>query len=388
MASLSFAPTTPPETPDETIRRLTAELREALDQQAATTEILDVINRSPGDLTPVFDAMLEKALTLCEAVCGQLATFDGETFEFVALQGDARWLEQRPRGRLPASRGLTWPRIVAGEPYVHISDAWDTEAYRSGQEGARDTVITGGRTYLTVALRREQALLGALTVYRQVVRPFTDKQIALLQNFAAQAVIAMENARLLTETREALEQQTATAEVLQAINSSPGDISPVFEAILEKAHALCGVAYGGLALYDGEHFRAVAIRGYPGQLAEAISRPFRGNASHQELVRGARHVHTPDMQAMPPELAGVVGQATKDAGIRTNLMVPLRKDNKLLGRISASRTEVRPFSEKEIALLENFAAQAVIAIENARLLTETREALDRKSTRLNSSHRL
>ena len=142
------------------LRRANAELRrelagaraerdEALAQQTATAEVLQVINASPGDLAPVFDAILEKALTLCEADRGQLATFDGETFEFVALKGDARWLERRPRGRLPPSRGLTWPRIVGGEPYVHIVDAWDTEAYRSGQEGARDTVIAGGRTFLT-----------------------------------------------------------------------------------------------------------------------------------------------------------------------------------------------------------------------------------------------
>jgi two-component system NtrC family sensor kinase len=134
----------------------TAERDEALEQRAATAEVLDVINSSHGDLAPVFDAILEKALRLCEAVCGQLAAYDQEAFEFVALKGDARWLQQRPRGRLPPSRGLTWSRIVAGEPYVHILDALDTEAHRSGHEGARDAVIAGGRTFLTVALRREQ----------------------------------------------------------------------------------------------------------------------------------------------------------------------------------------------------------------------------------------
>ena len=144
-----------------------AERDEALRRETATTEVLDVINSSHGDLAPVFDAILEKALRLCEAVCGQLATYDQEAFEFVALKGDARWLQQRPRGRLPASRGLTWSRIVAGEPYVHILDALDSEAYRSGHEGARDAVISGGRTFLTVALRREQTLLGALAVYRK-----------------------------------------------------------------------------------------------------------------------------------------------------------------------------------------------------------------------------
>jgi GAF domain-containing protein len=362
-----------------------AERDEALQRETATAEVLDAINSSHGDLAPVFDAILEKALRLCEAVCGQLATYDQEAFEFLALKGDARWLQQRPRGRLPASRGPTWSRIVAGEPYVHILDALDTEAYRSGHEGARDAVISGGRTFLTVALRREQTLLGALTVYRQEVRAFSDKQIALLQNFAAQAVIAMENARLLTETREALEQQTATAEVLQVINSSPDDLAPVFDAMLEKAMRLCGADFGVMNRYDGKHFYHAADNGVPS--AYARYRRERGPITYgsgttpARLVAGENLIHTADLMATEAyERGEPARRALVDlGGARTHLTAALRKGDVLLGDISIYRQEVRPFTDKQIALLKNFAAQAVIAIENARLLTETREALEQQT---------
>ncbi len=360
-----------------------AERDEALRRETATAEVLDVINSSHGDLAPVFDAILEKALRLCEAVCGQLATYDREAFEFVALKGDARWLQQRPRGRLPASRGLTWSRIVAGEPYVHILDALDTEAYRSGHEGARDAVIAGGRTFLTVALRREQTLLGALTVYRQEVRPFSDRQIALLQNFAAQAVIAMENARLLTETREALEQQTATSEVLQVINSSPGDLTPVFDAMLEKAMRLCEAPAGYLLRYENGKHSLAAGRGLSQKLARFMAdmpQPAPKEAQIQ-ILEGASYVHVHDLRDSEAYRSGTpLRRAAVDlGGLHTGLAVPLFKDGQVLGNFCIARYEVRPFSDKQIALLENFAAQAVIAIENTRLITETREALEQQT---------
>jgi GAF domain-containing protein len=361
--------------------RLLTETREALEQQTATAEVLQVINSSPGDLVPVFDAMLEKAMRLCEASFGGFVRYDGDLFRVAANRNMPQSAVAAVGEGLPAAPGGSLVQLVAGEPIVHIADIAATEGYRSGNRGYRALVEAGGaHTAIWVALRQNETLLGAFVIYRREVRPFTDKQIALLQNFAAQAVIAIENARLITETREALEQQTATAEVLQVINSSPGDLAPVFDAILEKAMRLCGVEYGDLELYDGTNFRAVATYGLSDAFAEQVRRGYPGadNPATRPLIAGERLTHIADLSAA--DFSKVFKEdPVADEAHQTLLCVPLRRDGRLLGMIASARKEVRPFSEKEIALLENFGTQAVIAMENARLLSEQREALEQQT---------
>ena len=222
---------------------------------------------------------------------------------------------------------------------------------------------------------KEGALIGVIAIYRQEVRPFTDKQIELVKNFAAQAVIAIENTRLLNELRESLEQQTATSEVLKVISGSPGELQPVFHAMLENATRICEASFGNLLLREGDTFRRVASHNAPPNFATFIAKEplIHRRQSHNlnRLIETKQADHVADIAVDEPETPIV-----KFGGARTLVAVPMLKENELIGAFAIYRQEVRPFTDKQIELLKNFAAQAVIAIENARLLNELRQRTD------------
>ena len=368
------------------VARLTRELEEAREQQTATSEVLKVISSSPGELETVFQTLLENATRLCEAAFGSMLQLEGDVFRRVALHNAPpafmEFHRQAPTVQWQEVSDLK--RVVETKQVVHVADT------AVAHPDAPIAKYAGGRALLIVPMLKDENLVGAIGIYRQEVRPFTDRQVMLVENFAAQAVMAIENTRLLSELRESLQQQTATADVLKVISSSTGDLGPVFQVLLENAVRICGAKFGNLFLSEGDSLRAVAIHDAPQAYVEERRRnPLIRPGSATTLGRAIttkQPVQIADIQNYEPDLSDAAAPGTtgvklaKLAGARTVLAVPMLKESELVGAIVIYRQEVRPFTDKQIELVQNFAAQAVIAIENTRLLNELRESLQQQTS--------
>ena len=371
--------------------RLARELKEARELQAATAEVLRVISISPHDVQPVFDTIAENAARICQGQFAFVLRFDNELLHFGARHGLTEGLELFRRWYpRPAGEDTAAGRAILRRAVVQIADVLADPAY-----GPLDVVQTVNyRGILAVPMLRDGDPIGAIAVPRAQVGSFPTSQTELLQTFARQAVIAIENARLFEaeqqrkrELSESLEQQTATADVLRVISSSPETLDPVFEAMLEKAVRICGAGFGNLWLREGDDFRIAAIHGAPREYRDYLRREpiARSTIALDHVVKTKQVYQVADAKSVPT-LSDKLRIATIElAGTRTLLGVPLLKDEEVIGVIVIYRQEVRPFTDKQIELLTNFAAQAVIAIENARLLNELRESLQQQ-TRCAQSH--
>jgi class 3 adenylate cyclase len=378
--------------------RLTHELSEAREQQAATSEVLKAISGSAFDLRTVLDTLLQSAVRLCRADQGTVAQRRGDTFYRSASYGfSPAYLDYVKDIPVKSGRDTGTGRALLEGKVIHIPDVL-TDPDFTWKEGQR---LGGFRTVLGVPMLREGVAVGVMALTRSAVRPFTDEQIALVENFAAQAVIAIENARLLNELRrrtddlsklttdltQSLEQQTATAKVLDVISRAAFDLRAVFETVVESSVRLCGAERGAIYRFDGETLRITSSYNVPPQMVEWIEQhPFRpgtDSASGRASARAAlerRTVHISDVDADPAYTSAAATRARRawmgrgaNASARTLLAVPILKGDALLGVIAIYRLEVRPFTDKQIALVETFADQAAIAIENVRLLDELRE---------------
>ncbi len=340
------------------------QVTEALEQQTATSEILRVIAASPTDVQPVLEAVAESVARLCDSPDVTIFRIDGGVLQLAVHRGPMGSLPAYGEERVSLDRGTVAGRSVIERRTIHLADlSRETDEYPESSARARRF---GNRAILSVPLLRDDEAIGAIVVRRTEARSFTERQVALLRTFADQAVIAIENVRLFNETKEALERQTATAEILQVISRSPTDVQPVFDAIAESAARLCNANDAQVLRVEGDILHLVAARGTTSM--PSVRQLTRGHLVGRAVI-DRRTIHVRDVaQALSeyPETTAL------QYGVQSALAVPLLREGVALGVIRISRTEIRPFTEEQVALLQTFADQAVIAIENVRLFKEVK----------------